>query len=99
MNPDQRAPESTESTGIGPVRRRGRLRRKALVAGVIVIASLASATVAYASTRNRSELERVRKATTKYHDVAVATGAGYAKLIDVNGISCIDMPGLGAMGV
>jgi hypothetical protein len=100
MNRNQRAPEAVESPAGEPVhRRRRRALGKVVVAAAIVTASLASATVAYASTRGRSDLERVRKANSQYRDLDVATNAGFGELIDVNGISCIDMPGMGAMGV
>jgi hypothetical protein len=101
MNPDQHACEATDTTDAAPrQRRRRRFRGKVFVAAAIVIASLASATVAYASTRGgRSELERIRKANSQYRDLEKATKAGFGELIDVNGIACIDMPGMGAMGV
>jgi hypothetical protein len=42
---------------------------------------------------------KMRHATARFHDIAVAESAGYTQLKDVNGISCIDMPGMGGMGV
>jgi hypothetical protein len=58
----------------------------------------AIATPAYAG-ESRPGLGQVRHATATYHDIAVAENAGYGKLVDVNGVACIDMPGMGAMGV
>ncbi|MBM2620314.1 hypothetical protein JIG36_32855 [Actinoplanes sp. LDG1-06] len=56
------------------------------------------ATPAYASWC-RSDLERLKQSTARYQHVAVAEKAGYGKFLDVKGIACIDMPGMGAMGV
>ena len=44
-------------------------------------------------------LALLRAATAKYHSIAVAERHGYAKFVDVNGVACIAMPGMGAMGV
>lgn len=57
-----------------------------------------SATAAYAQ-HGHGELARVRHATAQYQNLAVAQSAGYGKLVDVDSIACIDMPGTGAMGV
>lgn len=59
---------------------------------------VAIATPAYAADCHAGP-GRVKHATVKYHNVAVAQKAGYDRLIDVNGVACIDMPGMGAMGV
>jgi hypothetical protein len=58
----------------------------------------AAASPAYATDRHHG-LGKVRHATARYHNVAVAEKAGYGRLVDVDGIACIDMPGMGAMGV
>ena len=42
---------------------------------------------------------KIRRATARFHDIAVAESAGYTQFKDVNGVSCIDMPGMGGMGV
>jgi hypothetical protein len=74
--------------------------RKALAA-VIVVAVCGTASVAYASSDRggSGDLSALRKATTKFHDLDVAGKAGYGLLLDAAGIACIDMPGMGAMGV
>ncbi len=41
----------------------------------------------------------VRSATWKFHDVATAEAAGYVQFQDVDKLSCIAEPGMGAMGV
>jgi hypothetical protein len=45
----------------------------------------------------QSQINDVRRATLKYHDVQVAEGALYAKFPDLNG-DCVAQPGQGAMG-
>jgi hypothetical protein len=44
-------------------------------------------------------LHDLRHATAKFHSVKVAEKAGYGRLLDKDGIACIDMPPLGAMGI
>jgi len=39
-----------------------------------------------------------RHATAKFKRLAVAQAHGYALFTDMNGVECIDMPGMGAMG-
>jgi hypothetical protein len=73
---------------------RRRLRTPMLVAALLG----AIATPAYAAD-SRPGLGQVKHATARYHNVAAAENAGYGRLVDVNGVACIDMPGMGAMGV
>jgi hypothetical protein len=47
----------------------------------------------------RTQLDRLRRATAKYHSIAVAEQNGYGLLTDTKHIACIDMPHMGAMGV
>jgi hypothetical protein len=65
---------------------------------VVVVLVGASSTPAYAARRHPGP-GQVKHATAGYHDVGVAEQAGYGRFVDVNGIACIDMPGMGAMGV
>jgi hypothetical protein len=58
----------------------------------------AIATPAYAAERHPG-LNQVKHATARYHNIAVAERSGYGRFVDVNGVACIDMPGMGAMGV
>jgi hypothetical protein len=44
-------------------------------------------------------LASLRQATAKYHNIAVAEHNDYALLTDAQGIACIDMPGMGGMGI
>jgi hypothetical protein len=74
--------------------------RRRLLAPILVAAaaSLATPSAAGASTKH-GQLGAVRRATAQYRTLAVAQDAGYGILLDAQGIACIDMPGLGAMGV
>lgn len=72
----------------------------ALAAAAIVLMLLAVGPLAAArQSHDRTDLGRVRAATDRYHDLAVAGTDGYALLKDTAGITCIDNPGVGAMGV
>ena len=66
------------------------------LAGLVVL--VGAATPAYASWC-RSDLNRLKHHTAKYKQVTVAEKAGYGRFLDKDGIACIDMPGLGAMGL
>src|SRR2546429_5749360 len=69
-------------------------------AGVVLLTSQAanaSASPAHA-THNSHGLAALRAATAKYHSLARAEHNGYGLLTDVNGISCIAEPDMGAMG-
>jgi hypothetical protein len=65
----------------------------------ILVAALFGAITTPAYAAESPGLGQVRHATARYHNIAVAENAGYGRLIDVNGVACIDMPGMGAMGV
>jgi hypothetical protein len=52
-----------------------------------------------AAAHHRSSVEIARQATRKFHSLATAKKAGYARFKDKNGIACIAMPPMGAMGV
>ncbi len=72
--------------------------RKVIAAALLVTVCGTAAGVAYAS-NGRGELARVKHANDKYRKVSVAEDALYGQFLDVNGIACIDMPGMGAMGI
>ena len=44
-------------------------------------------------------LAQIRTATALFHNIAAAEDAGYVQFKDKDGVSCIDMPGMGGMGV
>ena len=69
-----------------------------------VAAQAASATAlthhqTVAAAHHRSPVEIARQATRKFHSLATAKKAGYARFKDKNGIACIAMPRMGAMGI
>jgi hypothetical protein len=45
------------------------------------------------------QVARMRAATAAFHNIANAEDAGYGVLHDTAGLTCIDMPGVGGMGV
>jgi hypothetical protein len=61
---------------------------------VLVVAGFASAH----SGENRNVRE-ARKATMQFRDVATAEAAGYGEFRDAQGIACIELSGVGGMGV
>jgi hypothetical protein len=52
-----------------------------------------------AAAHHRHPVAIARHATRKFHSLATAKTAGYARFKDKNGIACIAMPPMGAMGV
>jgi hypothetical protein len=73
--------------------------RKLVAAALIVTVLGGAASVAYASGGHGRHLDKVRRATAKFQKLSVAEHEGYGLLVDAAGIACIDMPGMGAMGV
>lgn len=72
------------------------MRLKKLVAATIALVTILSATAAEAT----GDLSRARAATASFHDLASAQAAGYGgPLEDLAGLSCIDNPGVGVMGI
>jgi hypothetical protein len=72
-----------------------------LIAFGLVTAAAATGMAAVAAATSTAHVTRadVQRANARYRDLDVATAAGFAKLLDANGVACIDMPGMGAMGV
>ncbi|MBK5332305.1 MAG: hypothetical protein JJD93_10060 [Ilumatobacteraceae bacterium] len=71
-----------------------------LLGPMLVFAVIGSAAgVAYASHDHGDGLDKVKQATKQFRSLSVANAANYGLLVDVKGIACIDMPGMGAMGV
>jgi hypothetical protein len=76
------------------------MRRRTLLATTVAIAGLLlTDTASTAQAHSGRDLDTVRAATAKFHSIAVAEQHGYALLTDAQGIACIDMPGMGGMGV
>ena len=71
----------------------------------IVLSCVAAATALLTSTApagastSQHDLGKLRTATKEFHNVANAERAGFGLLADQKGITCIDMPGMGGMGV
>jgi hypothetical protein len=76
------------------------MKARRLFAVAVLVAAITTlvSTNAYASS-SHSKLSRVKHVTAKFQSLGVAQKAGYALLVDQDGIACIDMPGMGAMGV
>jgi len=82
-------------------RRRPAVRgRRALLAlaAVLALTAIGGAAVALAN-RDTSALAVAKEASAPYRNVAVAERAGYSELTDAKKIACIQMPGVGGMGV
>jgi hypothetical protein len=73
-----------------------RWRRKLLAPLAIGLVAVTAASTVHGST---DDLAAVRRATASFNSVRVAERAGYQRFVDVHGIACIDMPGLGGMGI
>lgn len=68
------------------------------MAAVLATAWL-TGTTATASSHPTGQLTGLRAATDRFHSIAAAEQNGYGLLTDAAGIACIDMPGMGGMGV
>jgi hypothetical protein len=75
----------------------GHMLRKMLV--LVVLAALCGSVPTAFADGGPSDLKKAKRATLKYRDLDTAKAAGYGLLVDAQKIACIDMPGVGAMGV
>ncbi|MGZ4426488.1 MAG: hypothetical protein ACXVW2_08870 [Nocardioidaceae bacterium] len=76
------------------------MRGRQLAVGLAVAAPLLVTTPALAAADGGGhQVKAARAATAKYKHLATARHHGYKRFKDVNGIACIAMPGMGAMGV
>jgi hypothetical protein len=75
--------------------------RKLLGPLLILVVLGGTAGVVYASHNHGGDdgLSRVKNATQQFRNLSTADDAGYKILLDKDGIACIDMPDMGAMGV
>jgi hypothetical protein len=80
-------------------RMRRLLTAVAVTTGLVVLGAGSAAVAAPAHHHGSSEVARIRAATARFHNIADAEDAGYVLFHDVNGITCIDEPGMGGMGV
>ena len=75
-------------------------RRWPLFIGLAILALTVFAIPVAAKSGGQSDLAGARNATARFHNLDHANAAGYSvRVADVNGITCIDNPGTGAMGV
>jgi len=70
----------------------------------IVLTCLAAAAAlltgtAPAGASSQSDLAKLRATNNAFHNIARAEQGGFSVLADQKGITCIDMPGMGGMGV
>jgi hypothetical protein len=72
------------------------LRKHLIVAAALLAVALVGPAAAEA---NGDGLAAARSATAKYHKLRTAIGDGYGRLVDAQGIACIDNPGVGGMGI
>ena len=76
------------------------VRRWPLFIGLAILALTVFAIPVAAKSGGQSDLAGARNATARFHKLDHANAAGYSvRVADVNGITCIDNPGTGAMGV
>jgi len=74
-------------------------RKTTIGVAAVVSAGVAIGAMSVTAASGDSATAAARRANARYHDIATATHDGYGLLKDANGIECIDMPGMGAMGV
>jgi len=75
-------------------------RRWPLFVGLAILALTVFVIPVAAKSDGQSQVAAARTATASYHDRDAANAAGYTvRVADLNGITCIDNPGTGAMGV
>jgi hypothetical protein len=70
-----------------------------IAASLMATALVGPATASAHHPHHRDSLAAARAETAKYQRLDNAIADGYGKLVDANGISCIDNPGVGGMGV
>jgi hypothetical protein len=80
--------------------RSGRIVSASLMAGVVAIVLALSGAPVAATSGGQANLAVARGATARFHDLPAAQAAGYSVVVaDLAGITCIDDPEMGAMGV
>jgi hypothetical protein len=80
------------------------MRVKSVLGSTLAVLALTAATASVAADSGSGatapdRLAALRAATDAFHSIAAAEQHGYTLLRDANGIACIDMPGMGGMGV
>jgi hypothetical protein len=83
-----------------PVPTRGRVPRRALFAGLAIMAFTVLAIPVAAAADGQSNVAGARQATARFHDLDAAIDAGYSALVaDLAGITCIEHATEGGMGL
>jgi hypothetical protein len=72
------------------------MRKHLIVAASLMAVALVGPATADAE---RGSPAAARAATAKYHKLQTAIADGYGRLVDAQGIACIDNPGVGGMGI
>jgi hypothetical protein len=72
------------------------MKKQLIVAASLMAVALVGPATAGAE---RDSLGAARSATAKYHRLQSAIANGYGRLVDAQGIACIDNPGVGGMGI
>ncbi len=90
--------------GLARAARIGRHKRLSPVLIAIAVLAVGLATPSAASaeqhpTSSARLTAQIMRSTAKFHDIATAESDGYGLFHDVNGIACIQEPGMGGMGV
>ena len=78
------------------------MRKRMLLLALLVVPVLALGLLGGLATANdgvSNQLRDVERATRQYRDVEVAKKAGYGELKDKDQIACIDLSGVGGMGI
>ena len=76
-------------------------RKNKVLLGIASATVVAAGSLTFALTQASAKddgTSAAKKGTASYHDVDTATAAGFEKLIDKNGVACIDDPA-GGMGI
>lgn len=72
------------------------MRKHLIVAASLMAVALVAPATAGA---HGDSLAAARGATAKYHTLHTAIADGYGRLVDAQGVACIDNPGVGGMGI
>jgi hypothetical protein len=75
------------------------MRKLCLLVLVGIGCALVAGTPAAGASSQHSPMNSLRHATARFHNIATAEQHKFELLTDAQGIACIDMPGMGGMGV
>jgi hypothetical protein len=78
---------------------KGHVMLKRILIPIAIAAATATIATAASASSEHSDLAQAKHATAQFRNINAATNAGYGLFTDAKGIACIDMPGMGAMGV